>query len=133
MRGNHTKRKTLKKIILRNVAIVVCVIIVAISLYILVRPNENDNTISDIKSRVCSWFSWVNNVKSKEISEKDARKRAVEEFEKLGEKVEADSLQVFDLERDEQMNFYIKSEENTMEIRKSDGKIVRLNAKIVNE
>lgn len=107
-------------------AIILCIIIILVSLWIIFRP---DKLITPYGLEVIqSKFS-----KSEEISEDEARKIAVKQFEKMGEEVNKDSLEVVKLERDDGLYYYISSAQNSLEVRIKGGEITRINAVPVKE
>lgn len=107
-------------------AIILCIIIILASLWVIFRP---DKLITPYGLEVIQEkFS-----KNEEISENDARKLAVKQFEKMGENVAQDSLEVIKLQRDDGLYYYISSEKNTLEIRIKGGEITRINAVPVKE
>lgn len=69
----------------------------------------------------------------KEISESQAKKLAIDQFENLGDKVTEYDLKIYTINRDGIMSFYIVSKKNTVEINKSDGKITRINNRTLDE
>ena len=90
------------------------------------QTQTNTNT-TNVNFEVINWGKG-------QIDENRAKEMAVAQFEKLGEKTSKDQLQVYPLERnDGKYYFYIKSSKNTCEIRKEDGTITRVNAKVVNQ
>lgn len=107
-------------------AIILCIIIILASLWVIFRPDKliTPYGLEVIKEK----FS-----KNEEISENDARKLAVKQFEKMGENVAQDSLEVIKLQRNDGLYYYISSEKNTLEIRIKGGEITRINAVPVKE
>ena len=90
------------------------------------QTQTNTNT-TNVNFEVINWGKG-------QIDENRAKEMAVAQFEKLGETTTKDQLQVYPLERnDGKYYFYIKSSKNTCEIRKEDGTITRVNAKVVNQ
>ena len=73
--------KKLKKTFdIYNIAIIGCVFLIVLSVYIIVKPDKktSENGIEIIQTDI---------KKSEEISEKEAKKVAQKQFKKLGEKV----------------------------------------------
>ena len=69
-----------------------------------------------------------------EITEEKARKVAVEQFKRLGEKrAKTEQLKVQKILRNEAEYYYISSEKNTLEIQIKGGKITRINSASVQE
>ncbi len=118
--------KKLKKIFnLYNLAIFTCIVVIIVSLYIIVNPNI-DQVIRNIEEEVKIKENVSEN--NEEISEEQARKIAKEKFKEMDEKVKENQLEVIAIKRDNEDYYYISSEKNTMEIRKKDGKITRINS-----
>ena len=116
----------LKKIFnLYNLAIFKCIVVIIVSLYIIVNPNI-DQVIRNIEEEVKIKENVSEN--NEEISEEQARKIAKEKFKEMDEKVKENQLEVIAIKRDNEDYYYISSEKNTMEIRKKDGKITRINS-----
>ena len=70
----------------------------------------------------------------KEISEEKAVDKALKRFEKMGEEnLSEDNLEVLKILRNGEYYYYISSPDNSLEIRTSDGKIVRENSVLVEE
>ena len=71
---------------------------------------------------------------NKEITEEKAVEKALKRFEKMGEEnLTKDNLEVLKILRNEEYYYYISSPDNSLEIRVSDGKIVRENSVLVEE
>lgn len=141
------KRKRANKI---YIGIALCIILIVASIVVLLWPEDSNfkwpkievpkiefPEIELFKDKDSKDKSDDKNGSSKEkgeASEDRAREIAVEEFEKLGDKVSKESLTVLNLERkDGLMYYYIKSDKNTCEVRKQDGVLTRLNANPVNQ
>lgn len=73
------------------------------------------------------------NIASGKISEEKAKTIAKSEFESLGEEdVNLDELEVLEIKRKEELYYYISSKNNnTVEIKISDGTIARVNGVVV--
>lgn len=68
------------------------------------------------------------------ISMEEARTKAVEVFEELGEKnIKSETFEILKTSRDGVEYFYISSKENTVEIIINGGKINRINSVYVDE
>ena len=119
--------KKLKKIFnLYNLAIVICIIAIAISLFIFFKPDK----------KVTSYGLEVVDTKVKEeenITEENATKAAAKQFKKLGEKVKEADLNVTKIKRKEEEYYYITSAENTLEIKIKGREITRINSAVVDE
>lgn len=124
MKVNRKAVKILKKIFnLYNLAIMLCIIVIAASLYIIIKPNFNFSSISKEQTNV------QEDEGKKEISEDKAKKIAQKKFKELGEKkVNKDSLKVTLIQRDSELYYYVCSLDNTVEISQKTGKIIRVNS-----
>ena len=144
------KRKSLDESNIVLVAILVIVVIALIVVFIpdkkeepknqnlqVISPEEKVNVQEEVNELnvVANPQDYDKNVTvnvvataGHQISQTEAAEIAVKQFSQLGEPVKADELRILDLERDGEDEFYITSKNNTMEIRKRDGKITRLNA-----
>lgn len=114
-----------------NIATFVCVVAIVASFYIIFKPSDSENEI-----KTPSGIKVVNtNVKEDdEITEEKARKVAVEQFKRLGERrVKTEQLKVQKILRKEAEYYYITSERNTLEIQIKGGKITRINSASVEE
>lgn len=70
----------------------------------------------------------------KEITEEKAVDKALKRFEKMGEEnLTKENLEVLKILRSGEYYYYISSPDNSLEIRISDGKIVRENSVLVEE
>ena len=109
-----------------NIAILICVILILGSLYIILMPNKkyDKNGIEIIQTGI---------EQSEEISEENAKKAAVKQFEKLGEKTKVEDLKSVKIRRGEIEYYYISSAKNTLEISVIGGKIERINSVLVQE
>lgn len=123
---NNNKMRLNKKITPYNIVIIINIILIFTSLYIIFKPNKKYTSygVEIVQSEVRS---------NKEITEEEAKEIAIKQFEKLGERVKKDSLEIIKLERKDGLYYYISSEKNTMEIRIKGGKIIRINAVPVEE
>ena len=118
--------KIMKLLTPYNIIMAISIILIITSLYIIFKPNKKFTSygVEIVQSNVG---------KNKELTEDEARKIAVKQFEKLNEKVEEDSLEVIKLERENELYYYISSEKNTMEVRIKGGEVTRINAVPVKE
>ena len=108
-----------------NLIIVLCVAAVAVGVYIFFKP-ANEVKFGDIT------IVQTNTKEGEEISEKDAKKTAVKQFDKLGEKVKDTDLTIQKIQRKGELYYYITSQNNTMEIKIVGGKVTRINSVLVN-
>lgn len=129
-------RKIKKTFNLYNLAIIGCIIIIAIALFIIFKPSvsNNDNNANDAVANSApvadsSPVALESNVK--DIGEDKAKKLAVKQFKKLGEKVKADELNIIKIQRSGVEYYYVTTPNNNLEIRISDGKITRINSAVV--
>ena len=107
---------------LYNLAILACIILIAVSLFIIFKPAKKTTSwgqeivVSDVKQ-------------DEEITEDKARDLAVKQFKKLGEKdVKKDSMEVKQIKRSEELYYFISSANNTLEIKIKGGEITRINS-----
>ena len=86
-------------------------------------------TDNETVSKVASIFS-----QDKEITEEEATTKALDRFNEMGEEnLSKDNLEVLKILRSGEYYYYISSPDNSLEIRISDGKIVRENSVLVEE
>ena len=117
--------KKLKNIFnLYNIAIIACVILIAISVYIIFKPDKqiSKNDVEIIQTDISE---------IKEISEKEAKKVAQKQFKKIGEKVKLEDLECKKIKREQAEYYYITSAKNSLEITVIGGKIERINSVLV--
>lgn len=132
--GKNTKfNKKLKRIFsLYNLAIVACIVVIVVSLFIIFKPNIkfsfNFGNTNKVVTPSGITVIQANVEDGEEISEKDAKKVASKQFKELGEKVKADDLKCIKIERDEDEYYYITSSQNSVEIKIIGGKVTRINA-----
>lgn len=127
--GIFMKKIKLKRYLnLYNLAILCCTIIVVLSLYFFLRPEENKiitpSGIEVVDTKI---------KEDEEISEAKAKEAAIKQFKKLGEKANKDELTVKQIKRSGEKYYYITSKQNTMEIKIKGGKITRINSAPVEE
>ena len=129
MKVNKKIIKRIKRIFsFYNLAIFACIIIILISLYIILKP---DNDVVTTPSGIT--VVQTNIKEGKEISEEQAKKAAVDQFKILGENVKEEKLNVIKIQRKQEEYYYITSVNNSLEIKINDGKITRINAAPVEE
>lgn len=116
-----TKKWIKKHLNLYNLSIIALAIIILVSLIVIFKPSSGNNAGEGTSTS-------AQKKNQKEISENDARKAAVKKFKELGEKVSKDDLSVLKIQRDGEEYYYIKSEQNTLEIAVRGGKITRVNS-----
>ena len=129
------KDKIKKIFSLYNIAVAICVIVIIVSLYIILKP-ENGEIFTKQKEKLTVDGVEViqsNKKETEEISEKEARKIAVKQFKKLNENVKEDSLSVTKIQRKGEEYYYIVSQRNNVEIKIMGGKITRVNTILVEE
>lgn len=125
----------LKKVFsLYNLGVVACITVIIASLVVIISPKINQSKESKKEAITVAEenTSENNNETSEEnnegISEEEARKIAKKKLKEMKEKVKEDQLEVLEIKRDNENYYYISSEKNTLEIRKKDGKITRVNS-----
>lgn len=129
MKLNKKTIKKLKRLFsLYNLAILVCIIVIAVSLYIIFKPNDNKIvTPSGIE------VVQTNLKDGEEISEEQARKAAVKQFKILNEDVKEKDLNIIKIQRNNEKYYYITSVNNSLEIKINGGKVTKINAAPVEE
>lgn len=110
-----------------NLAILVSIIIILISLYIIFMPNEKTIIHNGIE------VEQSNIENEKQITENQAKKLAVKQFKKLKEDVKEEELNIIKIQRENEEYYYITSVNNSLEIKINGGKITRINAALVEE
>ena len=128
-------KEKLKNILnLYNIAVAICVIVIIVSLYIILKPEDGEIFAKKEKTMVDGVEVIETNKKeTEEISEKEARKIAVKQFKKLNENVKEDSLDIMKIQRKGEEYYYIVSPKNNMEIKIMGGKVTRINSSLVEE
>ena len=115
------KEKIGKKIIISIVSILFILIILAITIYFL----DAKNNIFD--GKIVSLISF-----GEKTPEEKAVETAIKRFKELGETgLKQEDLEVLKILRKGDYYYYISSPNNSLEIRISDGKIVRENSVLV--
>lgn len=128
-------KEKLKNILnLYNIAVAICVIVIFVSLYIILKPEDGEIFAKKEKTMVDGVEVIETNKKeTEEISEKEARKIAVKQFKKLNENVKEDSLDIMKIQRKGEEYYYIVSPKNNMEIKIMGGRVTRINSSLVEE
>ena len=116
-------KKFKKSLTLYNIAIISCVVIV-VSLVIVFMPEKKEKIMLDGVEVIQS-----NTKEGSEISEDNAKKLAIKQFKELGESdLSENDVSCLKILRDEDEYFYIKSKQNTLEIKVKGGQISRINS-----
>lgn len=123
------KGKIKEKFSLYNIAIAACIVIIIVSLYIIFKPNKNNEKVTVDGVEVVQ----TNKNESEEISEKEARKIAVKQFKNLGENVKEESLDLTMIQRKGEEYYYITSKKNNIEVKIKGGKVTKVNSSLVEE
>ena len=118
-------RKIKKIFNVYNIAVLACIIIIAVSVYVIFKPETKQ--ISKDSNNAKEKIEIIKS-DTKEITEEKARKLAKKQFKKLGENVKENELNVEKIQRKGEYYFYITSEKNTLEIKIDSGKITRINS-----
>lgn len=129
-------KEKLKNIVnLYNVAVVICVVVIIVSLCIILKPEDGGIFAKQKEKLMVDGVEVIqsNKKETEEISEKEARKIAVKQFKKLNENVKEDSLSVTKIQRKGEEYYYIVSQRNNVEIKIMGGKITRVNSSLVEE
>lgn len=129
-------KEKLKNIVnLYNIAVVICVVVIIVSLCIILKPEDGGIFAKQKEKLMVDGVEVIqsNKKETEEISEKEARKIAVKQFKKLNENVKEDSLNVTKIQRKGEEYYYIVSQRNNVEIKIMGGKITRVNSSLVEE
>lgn len=129
-------KEKLKNIVnLYNIAVVICVVVIIVSLCIILKPEDGGIFAKQKEKLMVDGVEVIqsNKKETEEISEKEARKIAVKQFKKLNENVKEDSLNVTKIQRKGEEYYYIVSQRNNIEIKIMGGKITRVNSSLVEE
>lgn len=129
-------KEKLKNIVnLYNIAVVICVVVIIVSLCIILKPEDGGIFAKQKEKLMVDGVEVIqsNKKETEEISEKEARKIAVKQFKKLDENVKEDSLSVTKIQRKGEEYYYIVSQRNNVEIKIIGGKITRVNSSLVEE
>lgn len=127
-------KEKLKNIVnLYNIAVVICVVVIIVSLCIILKPEDGGIFAKQKEKLMVDGVEVIqsNKKETEEISEKEARKIAVKQFKKLDENVKEDSLSVTKIQRKGEEYYYIVSQKNNVEIKIMGGKITRVNSSLV--
>lgn len=109
-----------------NLAVLLCVITIIVTLVIIFKPNNKKITSEGVEIVQAKLGS------DEEISENDAKKLAIKQFKKIGESnIDEESLKVLKIQRKGKEFYYISSKENTLEIQILGGNITRINSVVV--
>ena len=109
-----------------NLAVLLCVITIIVTLVIIFKPNNKKITSEGVEIVQAKLGS------DEEISENDAKKLAIKQFKKIGESnIDEESLKVLKIQRKGKEFHYISSKENTLEIQILGGNITRINSVVV--
>jgi len=109
-----------------NLAVLLCVITIIVTLLIIFKPNNKKITSEGVEIVQAKLGS------DEEISENDAKKLAIKQFKKIGESnIDEESLKVLKIQRKGKEFYYISSKENTLEIQILGGNITRINSVVV--
>ena len=129
-------KEKLKNIVnLYNIAVVICVVVIIVSLCIILKPEDGGIFAKQKEKLMVDGVEVIqsNKKETEEISEKEARKIAVKQFKKLNENIKEDSLSVTKIQRKGEEYYYIVSQRNNGEIKIMGGKITRVNSSLVEE
>ncbi len=110
-------RRIKRKKMLRNLIIIVVIVallLIGLKMYNDNLANNNSKTLVEPNSE-----------------NSDTLEIAVARFKQLGETINKEDLEIVEIQRDGELYYYISAKENTLEIRKSDNKIVRENSIII--
>lgn len=116
-----------RKIKVREIAIIVLTLIIMVCIIIICKPQKiiTPAGIEVVNTGVRE---------DTEISEKNAKKVAVKQFKKLGEKsVKEKEITILKIKREDEYYYYLTSKQNTMEIKILGGKVTRINSATVAE
>lgn len=120
-------RKVRRLFSIYNLAIILCVIAIVVSLIILLKPKSSKKVTADgveiVQAKIGS---------DEQISEKEAKKIAVKQFKKIGESnIDENNLEILQIQRKGTEYYYVASKENTLEIKIAGGTITRINSVVV--
>lgn len=135
----ETKKWLKEHLNLCNIIIGVCIIIILMSLFIIIKPKEEKDkskTVNEINVNSSSVKEETQKNPQKEtkeaITEEDARKKALDKLKEIGEQnIQESDLEISKIERNGEEYYYIESPDNTLEIKISSGEIKRLNSIVV--
>ena len=120
-------RKVRRLFSIYNLAIILCVIAIVVSLIIILKPKSSKKVTADgveiVQAKIGS---------DEQISEKEAKKMAVKQFKKIGESnIDENNLEILQIQRKGTEYYYVASKENTLEIKIAGGTITRINSVVV--
>lgn len=120
-------RKVRRLFSIYNLAIILCVIAIVVSLIIILKPKSSKKVTADgveiVQAKIGS---------DEQISEKEAKKIAVKQFKKIGESnIDENNLEILQIQRKGTEYYYVASKENTLEIKIAGGTITRINSVVV--
>lgn len=130
------KRKIKKMLNLYNLAIIACLVLIVVALCVIFKPEKKVETSKASNNKEVVQNEKKDNKKDnkKEIKEDKAREIAKKRFEQLGENdVKESELEVKKITRNDENSYFISSANNTLEVRATDGKIIRINSVVVDE
>ena len=119
--------------------ILVCIILIVVAVYIILKPECIQNIQYFIKPDTQITSKGIEVIKPKtsqteKISEEEARTMATLQFRLLGEKgIKAKDLKITKIEREQVEYYYATSSKNTLEVSVIGGNIVRINSQVVEE
>lgn len=126
------KRKLKKLLNLYNLAIAACVVLIVVALCVMLKPDSKEETSKASNNTKVAQSEKKDN--KKQIKEEKAREIAKKRFEQLGENdVKESELDVKKITRNGEDSYFISSTNNTLEVRATDGKIIRINSVVVDE
>ena len=120
-------RKVRRLFSIYNLAIILCIIAIVVSLIIILKPKSSKKVTADgveiVQAKIGS---------DEQISEKEAKKIAVKQFKKIGESnIDENNLEILQIQRKGTEYYYVASKENTLEIKIAGGTITRVNSVVV--
>lgn len=126
------KRKLKKLLNLYNLAIAACVVLIVVALCVMLKPDSKEETSKASNNTKVAQSEKKDN--KKQIKEEKAREIAKKRLEQLGENdVKEAELDVKKITRNGEDSYFISSTNNTLEVRATDGKIIRINSVVVDE
>ena len=121
------KRKLKRALTPYHIATTICLIVLITSLCIILKPEtkKTPSGITVVSSKT---------KENEEITEEEAKKLAIKQFKKIGEKnLEKDKINIIKIDRNGEEYYYVTSAENTAEIKIKGGQITRINSASVTE